>query len=328
MAGLSKSKFIRYFTLKLKSFFLSKDVLSFLVFLLLSFTFWFVNALNREREMTLNIPIEYKGFSKDIMFIEDLPQSVQISVKDLGLNLWKYVSNKPGPVVISFDQIVKESGLFDFSYSDLFAKVSEKLLPSSAILSITPENIRSKFIRLHSKVVPVELVSTITLENQFMISKPIELIPAKIEVHGPKALIENLKTVHTENLIIEQLKDTVSMSVKLKPIESVRFSVDHITIRASAEMFTEKIVFLPVQIINNPDNLSILSFPAEIKTIFNISVTKFKSFENNDIQLVIDFNEIKKGDMSKKRLRIINNKPYITNVRIQPEEVEFLLEEK
>jgi len=99
-------------------------------------------------------------------------------------------------------------------------------------------------------------------------------------------------------------------------------------VRASAEMFTEKVVFIPVQIINNPSNLSILTFPAEIKVVFNIGVSKFKSFENNDIQLVIDFDEIVKGDLTKKRLKIINNKPYITNIRIEPEEVEFLLEEK
>ncbi|MEA4935692.1 MAG: YbbR-like domain-containing protein [Paludibacter sp.] len=328
MAGPSKSRLLRYLTLKLKSFLLSKDVLSFLVFLLLSATFWFVNTLNKEREQSLNIPIEYKGFSKDLMFVEKLPQHICINVKDLGINLWKYVGNKPGPVVINFNQKVNESGLFEVSYSDLLTKVSEKLFPTSSIVSIYPETINSRFIRLHSKTLPVELNSNITLADQFMLSKPIEVIPSEVKVYGPKSLIENLKTVKTENLLIEQLKDTVSYQLPLKPLESVSYSVDQVTVRASAEMFTEKIAYLPVQIINNPENLSILSFPAEIKTIFNIAVTKFKSFENNDIQLVIDFNEIKKGDATKKRLKIINNKPYITNIRIQPEEVEFLLEEK
>ena len=93
-------------------------------------------------------------------------------------------------------------------------------------------------------------------------------------------------------------------------------------------MFTEKTVSLPVQIINNPENISIISFPAEVKVIFNISVKNFNAFQNSDIHVVIDFNEIKKGDLKKKRLKIINNKPYISNIRIQPEEVEFLLEEK
>lgn len=328
MAGSSKSRFLRYFTLKLKSFFLSKDVLSFLVFLFLSAAFWFVNTLNKEREQTLNIPIEYRGFSKDLMFVEKLPQYLRVNVKDLGINLWKYVGNKPGPVVINFNQKVNETGIFEVSYSDLLSGVSEKLFTTTSIELISPEIISSKYIRLHSKVIPVELNSNITLADQFMLSRPIEIVPSEIKVYGPKSLIENMKTVKTEELLIEQLKDTFALQVQLKPIESVSYSVDQITVRASAEMFTEKIAYLPVQIINNPEELSIISFPAEIKTIFNIAVSKFKFFENNDIQLVIDFNEIRKGDATKKRLKIINNKPYITNIRIQPEEVEFLLEEK
>lgn len=328
MAGFSKGRFLRYFTLKLKSFFLSKDVLSFLVFLFLSAAFWFVNTLNKEREQTLNIQIEYRGFSGDLMFVEKLPQYLRVNVKDLGINLWKYVLNKPGPLVINFNQEVDESGVFEVSYSDLLARASEKLFSTTAIELISPEIISSRYIRLHSKILPVELNSNITLADQFMLSKPIEISPSKVKVYGPKSLIENMKTVRTEELIIEQLKDTFAEQVKLKPVESVSYSVNHITVRASAEMFTEKIAYLPVQIINNPEGLSIISFPAEIKTIFNIAVSKFKFFENNDIQLVIDFNEIQKGDATKKRLKIINNKPYITNIRIQPEEVEFLLEEK
>jgi len=328
MAGSSKSRLLRYLTLKLKSFLLSKDVLSFLVFLLLSAAFWFFNTLNKEREQTLNIAVEYKGFSKDLMFVDQLPQYIEINVKDLGVNLWKYVRNKPEPVVITFNQKMNETGTFKVDYSDMFAKISEKLLPSTSILSIYPEKISTKYIRLHSKMLPVELVSNITLENQFMLSKPIELTPSKVEVYGPKSIVENLKSIQTESLTIETLKDTVSMQISLKPVESVRYAVDKVMVNATAEMFTEKIAYLPVQIINNPTNLSILSFPAEIKTVFNIGVTKFKFFESNDIQLVIDFNEIKKGDITKKRLKIINNKPYITNIRIQPEEVEFLLEEK
>lgn len=328
MADPSKSRFFRYLTLKLKSFLLSKDVLSFLVFLLLSATFWFFNTLNKEREQTLNIPLEYKGFTKDLMFVEKLPQSIRINVKDLGVNLWRYVGKKPEPVIITFDKTINETGTFNMNYSDLFAKVSEKLLPSTSILSMYPENINSKYIRLHSKILPIELVSNITLENQFMLSGPVQVTPSEVEIYGPKSVVENLKTIQTENLIIEQLKDTVSMQVSLRPVESVSYAVDKVMVHFSAEMFTEKIAYLPVQIINNPTNLSILSFPAEVKTVFNIGVTKFKYFESNDIQVVIDFNEIKKGDTTKKRLKIINNKPYITNIRIQPEEVEFLLEEK
>ena len=77
MADYSRRKLIQ-FALKLKSFFVSKDVLSFLAFLLLSATFWFVNALNKDRELTLTIPLEYVDIPTNLMFEEELPSEVSV----------------------------------------------------------------------------------------------------------------------------------------------------------------------------------------------------------------------------------------------------------
>lgn len=326
MADYSRRKLIK-FALKLKSFFVSKDVLSFLAFLLLSATFWFVNALNKDRELTISIPLEYTDVPKNLMFERELPTEVAVKVKDLGVNLWTYMRKKPEPVHVKFEEGNSEKGSFNISNLQLLSLASERLLPSTSILLINPENINTTYVRLYSRKLPVRLNSEISLESQYMFCKPIEVIPEEVEVYGPRIILNKLTELHTEKLEIKNLKDTIIRFISIKPIKSVQYSVDKIKVKACAEMFTEKTVSLPVQIINNPDNISIISFPAEVKVIFNISVQNFNSFQNSDIHVVIDFNEIRKGDLKKKRLKIINNKPYISNIRIQPEEVEFLLEE-
>ena len=328
MADNSTRRLFKYLLLKLKSFFVSKDVLSFLVFLLFSATFWFVNALNKERELSLTFPIEYSGVPQNLLFEQDLPEELELKVKDLGLNLWSYFGRKRTPVIVKFDQSVKEKGVFRVSNMELRALISERLLPSTSILLITPENISSNYVKLHTKKLPVRFISDITLEDQFMFCDPIIINPKMVEVYGPREVLDTLTEIETEKFVLKALNDTVTKTVLLKPIKSTTFSVNEITVFACAEMFTEKSVLLPVQIVNNPDNLAILSFPAVVKVIFNIGVSNYKSFTNDDIQIVIDFNEINRKDLSKKKLKIINNKPYISNIRIQPEEVEFLFEEK
>lgn len=327
MADYSRRKLIQ-FALKLKSFFVSKDVLSFLAFLLLSATFWFVNALNKDRELTLTIPLEYVDIPKNLMFEEELPSEVSVKVKDLGVNLWTYIRNKPESVSVRFEKGNAEKGNFNISNLQLLSLVSERLLPSTSILLISPESINTTYVRLYSKKIPVRLNSEISLENQYMFCSPIEIFPEEVEVYGPRNVLDKLTELTTEKLEIKELRDTITRFVSIKPIKSLQYSVDKIKVKACAEMFTEKSISLPVQIINNPENISIISFPAEVKAVFNIAVKNFKAFQSSDIHVVIDFNEIKKGDLKKKRLKIINNKPYISNIRIQPEEVEFLLEEK
>ena len=327
MADYSSIK-LQKIALKLKSFFVSKDVLSFFVFLLLSAAFWFVNALNKERELVLTIPLEYVDIPKNLMFEDELPTAVRVKVKDLGLNLWSYMQKKPEPVVVHFDQTNTDSGRFSVSNLQLLSLTSERLLPSTAIMLINPENINSKYTRLYSKKLPVRLVSEIYPDEQYMFCGPVEYYPEEIEVFGPRFILNELNELTTEKIEIKNLRDSISRTVLIRPVNSVKFTVDKVTVKACTEMFTEKTVNLPVQIINNPPNISILSFPAEVRVVFNISVHKFRTFQNSDIHVVIDFNEIKKGDLNKKRLTIINNKPYISNIRVQPDEVEFLLEEK
>jgi len=327
MADYSKKRLLKI-ALKLKSFFVSKDVLSFLVFLLLAAGFWFVNALNKERELSLTIPLVYTDVPDNLMFDGELPSGVRVKVKDLGQNLWTYVRNKPDTIKIRFQQVDTDEGHFRISNLQLLSLVSEGLLPSTSILLINPENISTTYIKLFAKKLPVRLNSDISLADQYMFCNQVEVFPNEVEVFGPRMILNELTVLNTENLVIKNLRDSVIRTVMLKPINSVRFSVDKVSVRVCAEMFTEKSVTLPVQIINNPGNIAILSFPAEVKAVFNINVKNYKSFQNSDIHVVIDFDDIVKGDLNRKKLKVINNKPYISNIRIQPEEVEFLLEEK
>jgi hypothetical protein len=91
-------------------------------------------------------------------------------------------------------------------------------------------------------------------------------------------------------------------------------------------MFTEKNIELPVQAVNLPNYLKIKSFPAFVRASINISITAFQRFKSNDIQVYIDYNEIKGSKSPKYNLKINNRNPHINNIRLTPSEVEYILE--
>jgi len=327
MADISLN-YIKKLLLKLKSFFSAKDVLSFMGFLLISASFWFFNALNKEKELSAYVQINYVDIPPDIMFNEELPTSVTIKISDLGSNLWKYLRYPVQPITLKFTQSLYDSGYFNVTNSQLKSRVSDNLLPSSSILTIYPEAISSSYVKLFNKRVPVALIGDIKLENQYMFLNPIQIYPKEVDIFGPNDVIENINEVKTQRLDVGNLKDSISISVPLEKIESVRYSNNNITVKAYAEMFTEKTAKLPVQTINKPDSVEVLLFPAEIEAVFNISVKHYRSFQNSDIQIIVDFSDVYKGDGKKKKLKIVNNKPYISNIRIKPEEIDFLLQGK
>ena len=101
MADNSILKLLKYYFSKLKSFFFSKDVLSFLLFLILSSGFWFINVLDKERVTEILIPLRFDGLPKNIAITNEQPAFVTIKVKDKGLQLFSY--SKKNHLPISFN---------------------------------------------------------------------------------------------------------------------------------------------------------------------------------------------------------------------------------
>ncbi len=324
----SVKRYLTYHLLKLKSFFLSKDVLSFLVFLFLSATFWLLNALNQERELTISFPIVYRGMPADINFEDQLPAQVKVKLKDQGIHLWSYVMSRATKVEVELGERFREQGIVSINSSMLAKAVGQKLLPSTLIQVLAPENKAVRYYRLHARKVPVRLQAAIHPADQFMLNSAVRVLPDSIVVYGSRYKIGRVQEVPTRMLVLNDLKDTVESELQLVHDDSLRYSQTRVRVISSAEMFTEKAVNIPVQIINQPEHLAVRSFPAEVRAVFNIAVSQFKNFAPGDIQVVIDYNELGKAAVEKRRLRVVTNQPFISNVRIQPEEVEFLLEEK
>ncbi len=326
MADSSKRRYLK-FLLKLKSFFLNKNVLSFTVFLLIAAMFWFINTLNKEREITLNIPIEYVDFPSDLIFKEKLPTEVKVKAQDLGANLWKYVNHTIQPIRIGFNEKVYNSLVFTVSNTQLKTFIAEKLPPSTSIVFLSPDKIQSHCERLNTKTVKVNLKHDISLKDQYMLSDSINYFPKEIEIYGVESVLKDIAEVNTNMLVIKELNDSISRKLEIEKLDGVTFSKDFVEVTLIAEMFTEKSVNLPVQIVNNPQNVKVLLFPPEVKVVFNIGVNHFNTFDTHDVQIVLDFNEINQNDKSKKKLQVINHKSYIRNIKIQPSEVDYLLEE-
>lgn len=328
MAESSIQQLTKYLLRKLKSFLLSKDVLSFLVFLLLSMAFWFVNALENKRELRLEVPIVYTGIPNHVTLFDPLPAYVTIQLSDQGKNLWKYITNPPSAISLEIQTPFKESGLLTISNAQLVAAVSERIYPTTTLLQVTPESMVSKYAALHSRTVPVKLNLNVTTADQFKLCRPPDFLPKTVEVFGPKSVIDTLSFVPTKVLVIDNLNDIRNVSVALAPKQDIRYQVSTVTVNLCAEMFTEKSVELPVHVINSPDNIVVRTFPSTVKVTFNIRVSQYAMFNNDDILVVIDYEQMTERAGGKKKLKLINHKDYISNIRIQPEEVEYVFERK
>ena len=328
MADNSNSRLLRYYILKLKSFLFSKDVLSFLLFLVLASGFWFVNALDKERETEISIPLRFVSLPKNIAIINDHPASISIKVKDKGMNLFTY--SRPDFNAISFDlgRVFYEKGEITISSDQIRSKLARILLPSTSILDIKPNALTIHYESLNTKVLAVEFDANIELAHQYILSDKIQINPAEITVFGPKSVLDKLKTIKTEPIQLTKLSDTTYLNCKLQPVKSVKFAAEEVKVSVFVEMFTEKKMQLPVTVINCPENKIIRTFPAFVNVSFNVGMSHFNLIKQEDLMVVLDYNEIAKSNNLKQKLRIENNTSFVSNLKAVPQEVEYIIEMK
>jgi hypothetical protein len=223
---------------------------------------------------------------------------------------------KKGEIILTSDQ--------------LSAKIRRymHLKPTTMVLEILPDSIIVKYEKLSEATLPIQLLSGIELAPQYMLSQKIQLQPNIVKAFGPKRILDTLKNIQTEYLEVKNLNDTSSFLCKLKPIKFVRFAATETKVSFFVEQFTEKKVQIPVSSINCPSHLFIRSFPAVVNVTYTVGISRFNTMTNNDIELYLDYNDLKLVKLSKQKLKVKNNRSYISNIRIVPQEVEFILEEK
>jgi hypothetical protein len=65
-----------------------------------------------------------------------------------------------------------------------------------------------------------------------------------------------------------------------------------------------------------------------VNATYIVGLSQFNALSPSDIQVYLDYNDLKDLKTSKWKLNIKNNSPNISNIRISPQEVEFILEQK
>jgi len=328
MSDSGMNTFIGHYILKLKAFFISKNALSFLLFLALSFSFWFINMLDKERHTLIKIPLRYTGLPQNYDISKSNVDFITVEVKDKGINLFDYSKNQLSALTIDLKGNLKNRGTIVLTNDELRSKMLKHLLPTSSIIELKPDSLVLVYEQLAKKKLPVKFNGVIETAQQYILSEDILIEPDTIITYGPKRLLDQLKFVKTNWTEFKELNQTIETSILLQRIEGVRYSTDDVKFSVFSEMFTEKELVFPVKVINCPDNLIVRTFPSQVKLKFNVALSHFKSISLNEITVEVDYQHLLKNDEGKQKLKILSKASYISNIRSDFEEVEYVIERK
>jgi hypothetical protein len=94
------------------------------------------------------------------------------------------------------------------------------------------------------------------------------------------------------------------------------------------ELFTEKTIIVPVNGLNIPDNIDLVTFPNSIKISFFVGMSRYDKITAENFKAFIDYKSIINDKNGKQKIQLSYSVPFIKNVSFEPTSVEYILEKK
>ena len=324
--------FLKKIIRKIHTFFrksLNKELLIFLIFLLISCFFWVLQSLQEIGEVELEIPISYSEVPANISITNKLPRTVKVTLRDKGTNLYYYYRHrKELTLQLNLMNWYRKDGVAKIPASSFDTYFRNHLISTTQLIRIYPGTILVYFVEKASKVVPVHLNSSVTLSAQHILSKEPVLSPAEIIAYAPAEILSKLKQVETELLKLDEISDSIIINLKLKPIDGVRFSTQSIQVKLTVEEFTEQSLMIPVTGLNFSQGEELLSFPPSVKVTFFVGLSSYKKISEKDFVISVDRANLIHSEKKSQKVILTQSPAIVHNLRIQPETVECLIEKK
>lgn len=306
---------------------LSREVLVFLIFLLISCAFWVLQNLQEIREFDLDVPIIYAEVPSNITITNKLPKTLKITLRDRGTNLYSYYRHRRNLAIhVDLMKWYRKDGIGKIPSAAFDPYLRNDLNSTTQLLRIQPDTFFVFFAEKAYKEVPVHLNSNIKLSVQHMLSGEPEIYPPTIKVYAPRSILNKLNKIETCLLKANGLKDSTTFSLDLISVPGTHFSQNNVKVQLNIEEFTERSLMIPVTGLNFPANENLLSFPSSVKVSFFVGLSAYTKISQKDFQISIDRSSLLKANKGTQKVILVKAPAEISNLRIQPENVDCLIE--
>lgn len=306
-----------------------KKILTFLFFVLLSSSFWMMQIYRQKFEATLDIPVKYVNVPDSIVFENDLPDRINVRIKDDGAALFKYYfTRRNDSLAVDVREIVSGTQERVIQGRNFEQLIRGKLFVTSELISYSPTRVSYSYAVLHQKKLPVIYDGYISLAAGYLIDGELTISPDSVVAYGSKAALDTLHYAHTMGDTLKNVTSDIKMQIAMIPAKGIKFVPNSVELSISVDEFNNKEVEVPVTCVNLPENLNIKIFPSSVKVPFSVGLKRFNDISAEDFQIIIDYNDLKDLKDASIPVRITESPEYIQTKAPIPSEVEFVLEQK
>ncbi len=235
-----------------------------------------------------------------------------------------YLGRKKDAITVRFDpdDLTHEEGdYFSIGSAQLYRYVNDIFGAGSSVESFLFEKVRFRFIRELNKMVPVNVVSSMTFRPQYMQNGDIGILPDSVLVYGPADVLANITAINTRSIEKSDIKGSLHGEVALVAPDGVRLSDNTVSWTMDVSRYVELNAELPVSGRNVPAGTGFSIYPNRVNVVFRCV---FPIISDPTVSAVcyVDYREFAKSLTGKCIIHCDNLPKGVISYSVQPEVAE------
>lgn len=303
-------------------------LMTFLVFLALSFGFWFLQSMQNDVVRRIHIPLAISSLNASQGTSDSIPEYIELEVQDKGIEHIRYAFN--GLDSIKLSAYGNGNEYIGITAKALSEAINARLSPTAKVLQQSFHQVRIGLYRRVSKRVPVSLAGPIRPAGGFTVSQLV-YSPDSITIYGERRALDSIRGVRLEEVAEEGLRQPLSKRLALVLPRGVYSDQQYVSVDIHIEELTEQTFTIPINILNPPSRHKLILLPSTATVHLTLPRSRFSELTEADVEVSVDYSEAPvSGDSSSSshqlQLRLTKAPVWVVGSRIQPESVQYVLE--
>ncbi len=312
--------------LKIKNILKRRKAKMFLMFLLCSGLIWFINNLSESYISNATFDLKFINVPDSLMLANASKKEVDVKVQASGFQFLGFnIKNKEVQLDLSTANLKNDNY---FIPQSVYRKQIDKQLRSMTLLEIDRDTLFFEFTQVSTKKVPVNSRVSITLSQNYILDGPLKIEPNMVTIKGPKTIIDTINRVNTLQLSFPEETSNFAHKVELfknPELQNTTYSNNTVFIYGKVARFSEKIIAVPIRVINLPSGYEIRTFPDKVSILCRAKLDNLKNLDSTGFEVVADYNSIKDNTTKIITLELLKKPESLHSASLNEDHVEFIL---
>jgi len=275
-----------------KNPFKNSKLKAFIVFLFLASFFWILTKFSKPDVASVVATISYVNIPQGFILKENTIQDFSFNVNATRFEFLGYVFNKPDikiDVSTYFNETTNTAKVDGAALEKLILK---QVVNGGFVTQLSLPELILTLEQLSFKKVPVVGQILISYDVGFDGMGPKQIKPDSVTITGSKKMLDTIFSLNTSPIELKDISASFAQDVSLQswPNTSVTISPKQVTISQEVSEYSQKILIVPVTMVNQPSQGNFKLLPASIRVAFNVPVAQFNEIVSKDFTIICDYN--------------------------------------